>query len=451
MGDKLKFDDYYDRNYEPTDSEDDYSEEEKELLQKVRDRNKERDKNAHHEVLAFEDSDDDDDMDDPEEEQEDENDNGDDDIDQLMSDSDIEGAGSDDDNIPDRKAWGSRARHFYGTDFVDPDYSSYTDKEREQALAEEEEALAIQKRLAAGMKEENFMLKVPGMDKVDVDEYDMLKPGTETEKGVGVIEFTTNLNGLSKTERLQYLQKDSPEFLGLVEDLLLSLKECGSVLKPVLNYAKANELLHIPALKFAKVMYNLMTSYCANINFYLMLKAKRISIRNHPILNRLLHFKDMLEELSEKYENMIKPQLEKLLNRIGEGKRVEIIADEQPTRKKSLKRVKFSEASVCKISGDENRSQQTESDDASQDEGSEAHSDGEDERRNITYQIAKNKGLTPHRRKELRNPRVKHRNKFRKALIRRKGAVRTVRKEVKRYGGEISGIKATVSKSIKFK
>lgn len=47
-----------------------------------------------------------------------------------------------------------------------------------------------------------------------------------------------------------------------------------------------------------------------------------------------------------------------------------------------------------------------------------------DAKRAITYQIAKNKGLTPHRKKEQRNPRVKHRNKFRKAKIRRKGAVR---------------------------
>lgn len=46
-----------------------------------------------------------------------------------------------------------------------------------------------------------------------------------------------------------------------------------------------------------------------------------------------------------------------------------------------------------------------------------------DSKRGITYQIAKNKGLTPRRKKELRNPRVKNRMKFRKAKIRRKGQV----------------------------
>src|SRR5687767_12311752 len=36
-------------------------------------------------------------------------------------------------------------------------------------------------------------------------------------------------------------------------------------------------------------------------------------------------------------------------------------------------------------------------------------------KRQINYQILKNKGLTPHRKKEQRNPRVKHRNKYEKA------------------------------------
>lgn len=49
-----------------------------------------------------------------------------------------------------------------------------------------------------------------------------------------------------------------------------------------------------------------------------------------------------------------------------------------------------------------------------------------DEKRGITYQIAKNKGLTPRRKKELRNPRVKNRMKYRKAKIRRKGQVRLI-------------------------
>lgn len=41
----------------------------------------------------------------------------------------------------------------------------------------------------------------------------------------------------------------------------------------------------------------------------------------------------------------------------------------------------------------------------------------------IFPQMAKNKGLTPKRKKIDRNPRVKHREKYRRAQIRRKGQV----------------------------
>ena len=85
-------------------------------------------------------------------------------------------------------------------------------------------------------------------------------------------------------------------------------------------------------------------------------------------------------------------------------------------------------------------------------------------KRGLTYQIFKNKGTTPYRKKEFRNPRVKHRMKYRKALISRKGQVcnlliftsgrvqvRTHHPELHKYGGEQSGIRAGVVKSIKFK
>ena len=63
--------------------------------------------------------------------------------------------------------------------------------------------------------------------------------------------------------------------------------------------------------------------------------------------------------------------------------------------------------------------------------------------------MEKNKGLAPKRSKLQRNPRVKHRVKFAKAKVRRKGQVREVRKETKKYGGEMFGINARVKKGVK--
>jgi U3 small nucleolar RNA-associated protein 3 len=63
--------------------------------------------------------------------------------------------------------------------------------------------------------------------------------------------------------------------------------------------------------------------------------------------------------------------------------------------------------------------------------------------------MAKNKGLAPKRSKLQRNPRVKNRVKYEKAKVRRKGAVRAVRTEDKKYAGEMFGINARVKKGIK--
>jgi U3 small nucleolar RNA-associated protein 3 len=70
--------------------------------------------------------------------------------------------------------------------------------------------------------------------------------------------------------------------------------------------------------------------------------------------------------------------------------------------------------------------------------------------RPLSKQILKNRGLVAHKAKINRNPRVKKREQYRKAIIRRKGAVREVRKdEAHKYGGEETGIKSNLSRSRK--
>ena len=70
--------------------------------------------------------------------------------------------------------------------------------------------------------------------------------------------------------------------------------------------------------------------------------------------------------------------------------------------------------------------------------------------RAVNAQIMKNRGLVAHKAKINRNPRVKKREQYRKAIIRRKGAVRDVRTgEAHQYAGEQTGIKTGVTRSRK--
>ena len=73
-------------------------------------------------------------------------------------------------------------------------------------------------------------------------------------------------------------------------------------------------------------------------------------------------------------------------------------------------------------------------------------------RREIGYAIAKNKGLTPKRKKEIRNPRVKKRLRFEE----KKKKLRSMKPSWKGgegrggYGGELTGIKTGLVKGVKF-
>lgn len=76
---------------------------------------------------------------------------------------------------------------------------------------------------------------------------------------------------------------------------------------------------------------------------------------------------------------------------------------------------------------------------------------GADGKRAITYAIAKNKGLAPKRKKEVRNPRVKKRKKFDEKM-KKLSSVRQVYKGGEGrggYGGELTGIKTNIVKSVK--
>jgi U3 small nucleolar RNA-associated protein 3 len=76
---------------------------------------------------------------------------------------------------------------------------------------------------------------------------------------------------------------------------------------------------------------------------------------------------------------------------------------------------------------------------------------GPDGKRAITYAIAKNKGLAPKRKKEVRNPRVKKRKKFDEKM-KKLGSIRQLYKGGEGrggYGGELTGIKKNLVKSVK--
>ncbi|XP_059052003.1 something about silencing protein 10 [Achroia grisella] len=468
MADKIRVESKYDK-YDLSDSDNEYTEKEKKLIQKLSKRK--HDPESEDEVYGFSESDED-------------SDNNMNDL--SIADSDVEGNEKSDDDLPDSKAWGKKKRSYYATDYVDEDYGGFGNDE-EAAIMEEEEAKNIQKRLLEQLGDEDFSLDFFTKQVTQVEERETL--------------IKSDLSKMSKRQKHQLLEKESPEFAGLVEDFKTKLIVAKDNLQPVLALVKNGKIPKCAASKFVKTNYELILNYCTNISYYLLLKSQRINILNHPVIKRLYQYRQMLNKMEPIYLEIIKPQIDKILNAVRNNLEVHITkqlrnkndkkrksspsAPEVASKKQKITSTLEKDDEDTGVSDDENdyegidyfktdkRKKAVVKNDESEESG---FSDNDDNlpndivhqsklssthstdipqdveyKREITYQIAKNKGLTPYRKKEQRNPRVKHKLKYRKAKIRRKGAVREPRTELSRYGGEASGIKANVKKSIKIK
>ncbi|RVE73308.1 hypothetical protein OJAV_G00046660 [Oryzias javanicus] len=319
--------------------------------------------------------------------------------------------GKKDEDLPNELAWGTKKKMFYDSDYVVSKGKSNEELEAEER-EEEEEAISIQKRLAANLSEEDYDLN---FFQEFAEEENKVKAAEKQER------IVKDLKQMSHKEKLKLLKKESPELLELIQDFKAKLSELKNELQPLVQMVKEGK---IPAGKGADYLVTkqqLYLNYCTNISFYLVLKAKRIPAHNHPVIERLLIYRNLINDLGA-VDARLSPEFRKLLsgdqkttNRPAEGKKTKVPDTEE---------------------------KENNGDDEQQDP---------DNKRGITYQMAKNKGLTPKRKKIDRNPRVKHREKFRRAKIRRKGQVRDVRREEQRYSGEMSGIRAGVKKSTKLK
>ncbi|KAI4875081.1 hypothetical protein NFI96_033370 [Prochilodus magdalenae] len=399
--------------------------------------------------LSLEDSEDDE-----EEEEEEEGDEQ-----ETDMDSDLEGKR--DDDLPNDMAWGSRKKMFYDSDYTAAKGKSMEEIEAEDK-EEEEEAKRIQRRLAANLSEEDYDLNL-------LQELAVEKEAEKTEKtGQNEQRIEKDLNTMSQKEKLKLLKKESPELLELIHDFKNKLTELRDEIQPLVQMVKDGK---IPAGKGANYLITkqqLYLNYCTNISFYLVLKAKRIPAHNHPVIERLVTYRNLINELGA-VDAKLAPQLQQLLS----GNEQEKTAKRSVSSKQAVKSKVFEtagveeaeesdsdeEAALLFYKGIEERLKLKRKSKALQEDGlmmdkKELEEDQEmdgDAKRGITYQMAKNKGLTPKRKKIDRNPRVKHREKYRRANIRRKGQVLDVRREETRYSGELSGIRAGIKKSIKLK
>ncbi|XP_007118725.1 something about silencing protein 10 [Physeter macrocephalus] len=349
-------------------------------------------------------------------------------------------------------SWGQRKKLYYDTDYGSKSRGRQSQQEvEEEEREEEEEAQLIQRRLAQALQEDDF-----GVTWVEA----FAKPVPQVnEVETRVVK---DLAKVSVKEKLKMLRKESPELLELIDDLKVRLTEAKDELEPLLQLVEQKIIPLGKGSQYLRTKYNLYLNYCSNISFYLILKARRVPAHGHPVIERLVTYRNLINKLSV-VDQKLSSEIRHLLTlKDGAGKaELNLKAKSTKAKPKSVSAVAasavtelsddsdFDEAALkyYKEIEDRQKLKRKKEEDSTEEQALEV----QNAKRAITYQIAKNRGLTPRRKKIDRNPRVKHREKFRRAKIRRRGQVREVRREEQRYSGELSGIRAGVKKSIKLK
>jgi len=263
---------------------------------------------------------------------------------------------------------------------------------------EEKEARSIQRRQAEQISERDF----------DYEFAQLMKAAdTPDDKKKITVE---DLSDLSDKQKWQLIRNMSPDLIPIIDRYKSLLSVC-------------DDALSCSDVNSANVRTNLSIDLCMNIGMYLILKIlHEPDVHNHPVSQRLIDYQQLMQQLR---------------NAESESER-QIMTKTRHPKQHAVASALSDELEISSNDEEESITNTTEN---ITDVG----------RRSISDQILRNRGLTPHRKKEFKNPRVKHRLKYRKAVIRRRGQIRPVRKELTAYAGEISGIRAAVKRGIRLK
>eukprot|EP01130_Rhizamoeba_saxonica_P009165 TRINITY_DN3724_c0_g1_i1.p1 TRINITY_DN3724_c0_g1~~TRINITY_DN3724_c0_g1_i1.p1 ORF type:complete len:585 (+),score=188.66 TRINITY_DN3724_c0_g1_i1:15-1769(+) len=220
---------------------------------------------------------------------------------------------SDDSSSSFDETWG---KNVYGADYVDSEIIS----SEEEAMEEEKEVLLLQKkkdrkRALADFNDDDIMLlksKKKTKKSINKDDAMLIKSMNDDLERLDDVQKIKKSESFSKAEKLEIIVNDSPELLGLLDSFKTNIEELRERIQPLLQKIKNNELQTSNGVSYLEVKFHLLLSYCTNICYYLLCKADGKPVKDHPVIDHLVHTRVIIEKLAP-LDNKLKYQIDKLL------------------------------------------------------------------------------------------------------------------------------------------
>ncbi|CAI2341294.1 unnamed protein product [Caenorhabditis sp. 36 PRJEB53466] len=345
--------------------------------------------------------------------------------------SEDDGSDFDDDDINDitDNKWGNKRKDFYGTGYVDKDWGGMREEELADAELEEEDAMTRQKQL-----DKSTAALADFFDHEEAED-------DEEKKDTIEIDTTLEFNEVNARKKNKKIVKILEQFEARKRIFDLVVKPLENVIKQIPKCALRSQLVYV-AQTYA--------SYLMNTAFLLSLRAKQFSkekledplIEIHPVgdaLKRLekkivecedyLHGNaDHLDEL-KKWAESGPEKMNELISKVGEVQLNKKTFGAGVNKIHSTAEFISSDAAASKLSF------------TPMDAG---------EKRKASDKISNNREYAERRgKKKAKTSKTKNRRKVHAIEKRVKSQIGNVRREMQKYSGETSGIRASTIKSTK--
>ncbi len=193
----------------------------------------------------------------------------------------------------DEARWGSRKSAYYDADIVDMEGSD----EDEDLEAEEKEATRLQKEAA---------------DRIEADDYGSLSEDDLNDTNLEKIMQLDELDDDEKELRASAVRQDALELKALLQELRASLSEIRARLGPLLQEVKSGDIATAEGVSYLEAKHLLLLHYVACLVFYLLLKSEGRSVKDHPVISKLIEIRSYLEK-TRPIDRKLKYQIGKLL------------------------------------------------------------------------------------------------------------------------------------------
>ncbi|KAI3747270.1 hypothetical protein L6452_09724 [Arctium lappa] len=128
--------------------------------------------------------------------------------------------------------------------------------------------------------------------------------GAQDEVDAGYEVVMKDPSSLSKEEQMDIVYNSAPELVGLLSELNEAVEQLETKVDPILSKLKEEKNLNKTGIQYMELKKQLLLSYCQAITFHLLLKSEGHSVRDHPVLARLVEIKNLLDKMKPLDENL---------------------------------------------------------------------------------------------------------------------------------------------------